>query len=273
MMKVRHATAPASLETATTAELRARYLLDDLFASGEVRATYTHEDRLVVAGATPAGDEPLVLATADPLRAAHFLARRELGVVNVGGRGEVLVDDTPYELGTLDGMYVGRGRRVAFRGAGARFYLVSATAHAEHDLAVFRRDEIAPVELGDQGSASVRRLYRYISSPDGHPSCQLQMGVTVVADGSVWNTMPPHLHDRRTEVYLYTQLPDDARVLHIMGEPGRTRHLWVCDGEAVISPSWSVHAGAGTRPYAFVWAMAGENNDYGDLEPVRVEEL
>lgn len=273
MMKVRQATAPASLETATTAELRERYLVDDLFVSGEVRATYTHEDRLVLAGAVPAGDEWLALATADPLRAEHFLARRELGIVNVGGVGEVLVDDSPYELGTLDGMYVGRGRHVAFRGAGARFYLVSATAHAEHDLAVFRRDEIAPVELGNQGGASVRRLYRYIWGPGGHPSCQLQMGVTVIADGSVWNTMPPHLHDRRTEVYLYTQFPDDGRVLHVMGEPGRTRHLWVADGEAVISPSWSVHAGAGTCSYAFVWAMAGENNDYGDLESVSVEEL
>jgi 4-deoxy-L-threo-5-hexosulose-uronate ketol-isomerase len=273
MMKIRQATAPASLETATTAELRERYLVDDLFVGGEVRATYTHEDRMVIAGAVPIGDQTLVLATADPLRAEHFLERRELGVVNVGGPGEVLVDDSPYELGTLDGMYVGRGRHVAFRGAGARFYLVSATAHAEHDLAVFRRDETAPVELGDQSGASVRLLYRYIWGPDGHPSCQLQMGVTVIADGSVWNTMPPHLHDRRTEVYLYTQLPDGGRVLHVMGEPGRTRHLWVRDGQAVISPSWSVHAGAGTSSYAFVWAMAGENNDYGDLEPVKLEEL
>lgn len=273
MMKVRQATDPASLETATTAELRARYLVDDLFVGGEVRTIYTHEDRMVLAGAVPIGDERLVLATADPLRSEHFLERRELGVVNVGGRGEVLVDDSPYELGTLDGMYVGRGRHVAFRGAGARFYLVSATAHAEHDLAVFRLDETEPVELGDQGGASVRRLRRYIWGPGGHPSCQLQLGVTVIAEGSVWNTMPPHLHDRRTEVYLYTQLPDDGRVLHVMGEPGRTRHLWVGDGEAVISPSWSVHAGAGTGSYVFVWAMAGENTDYGDLEPVALEAL
>jgi 4-deoxy-L-threo-5-hexosulose-uronate ketol-isomerase len=185
----------------------------------------------------------------------------------------VLVDGDRHDVGALDGMYVGRGRHVAFRGDGARFYLASATAHADCGLAVFRRDETVPVELGSQGGASARSLYRYIWGPDGHPSCQLQMGVTVIADGSVWNTMPPHLHDRRTEVYLYTQLPEDERVLHIMGEPGRTRHLWVRDGEAVISPSWSVHAGAGTSSYAFVWAMAGENNDYGDLEPVKLEEL
>lgn len=273
MMQVRQATAPASLETATTVELRERYLIDDLFVDGEVRATYTHEDRMVLAGAVPTGDETLVLETADPLRSEHFLERRELGIINVGGSGEVLVDDTPHRLGTLDGMYVGRGRRVAFRGAGARFYLASATAHADHDVAVLRREDTAAVELGDQSGASARSLYRYIWGPDGHPSCQLQMGVTVIADGSVWNTMPPHLHDRRTEVYLYTQLSGDQRVLHVMGEPGRTRHLWVGDGEAVISPSWSVHAGAGTGSYAFVWAMAGENNDYGDLEPVTLEAL
>lgn len=273
MMEVRQASAPASAETATTAELRERYLVSDLFADGEVRTVYTHEDRMVLAGAVPAGSGPLTLPAPDPLRADHLLQRRELGVVNVGGPGEVLVDDEPHPLGTLDGAYVGRGRRVAFRGDGARFYLVSAAAHADHGVAVFRRDETEPVELGDQRGASVRRLYRYVWGPGGHPSCQLQLGVTVIAEGSVWNTMPPHRHDRRTEVYLYTQLAADARVLHVMGEPGRTRHLWVRDGEAVISPSWSVHAGAGTGPYAFVWAMAGENTDYGDLDPVALEAL
>lgn len=273
MMEVRQATAPASVETATNAELRDRYLVDGLFADGEVRAVYTHEDRMVLAGAVPAGDEALPLPAFDPLRAAHFLERRELGVVNVGAPGQVLVDDAPYELGTLDGAYVGLGRRVAFRGAGARFYLVSAAAHADHGVAVFRRGEIEPVELGEQRGASVRSLYRYVWGPGGHPSCQLQLGVTVIAEGSVWNTMPPHRHDRRTEVYLYTGLSEGDRVLHVMGEPERTRHLWVADGEAVISPSWSVHAGAGTGSYAFVWAMAGENTDYGDLDPVVLEAL
>lgn len=272
-MEVRQATAPESLETATTAELHARYVVDDLFAEGEIRATYTHEDRMVLAGAVPAGDDPLTLDSADPLRTERFLDNRELGVINLGGPGEVVVDDTAHELGTLDGMYVGRGREVSFRGAGARFYLASATAHADHGVAVFRRDETEPVQIGDQAGASVRGLYRYVYGPDGHPSCQLQLGFTQIADGSVWNTMPPHLHDRRTEVYLYTQLPEDGRVLHVMGEPGRTRHVWLADGQAVISPSWSVHAGAGTGPYAFVWAMAGENNLYTDLEPVALEQL
>jgi 4-deoxy-L-threo-5-hexosulose-uronate ketol-isomerase len=227
----------------------------------------------VLAGAVPHEGQTLVLETADPLRADRFLERRELGVINLGDPGTVIVDDDEHELGEFDGMYVGRGRDVSFRGDGARFYLASATAHTDHGVAVLRRSEIEPVELGDQSQASVRSLYRYIWGPDGQPSCQLQMGFTVIADGSVWNTMPPHLHDRRTEVYLYTQLGDDGRVLHVMGRPGNTRHLWVRDGEAVISPSWSVHAGAGTGSYVFVWAMAGENTDYGDLEPVPVVDL
>src|SRR5690606_15166267 len=162
------------------------------------------------------------------------------------------VDGEATRLGRLDGMYVPRGRDVGFRGEGARFYLASATAHADGEVGVFRLDEVEPVDLGDQTSASKRGLYRYVWGPGGHPSCQLQIGVTVVADGSVWNTMPPHLHDRRTEVYCYTGLEDGARVLHVMGQPGRTRHVLLNDGEAVISPSWSVHAGAATGPYAFI---------------------
>lgn len=272
-MPVRHATAPESLETATTAQLRERYLLEELFVPGEVRATYTHEDRMVLAGAVPTGGATLELDTADPLRAEHFLERRELGVINLGSSGEVVVDGTSHELGKLDGIYVGRGRRVAFRGDGARFYLASATAHADHGVGVLRRAETEPVEIGTEAGASVRSLYRYVWGPDGHPSCQLQLGFTVIADGSVWNTMPPHLHDRRTEVYLYTDLDEGEKVLHVMGQPGHTRHLWVEDGQAVISPAWSVHAGAGTGSYTFVWAMAGENTAYTDLEPVALERL
>jgi 4-deoxy-L-threo-5-hexosulose-uronate ketol-isomerase len=273
MLDVRYATAPGSMETATTEQLRERFVLTGMFTPGAIRGTYTHHDRLVVAGAVPTGTEVLALEGGGPLGDGPFLGRRELGIVNLGGDGEVLVDGQPYGLGRLDGLYVPRGMEVAFRGEGARFYLVSATAHADGELALFRRDEVEPLDLGDQGGASRRSLYRYVWGPGGHPSCQLQIGVTVVADGSVWNTMPPHLHDRRTEVYCYTGLEDGARVLHIMGEPGRTRHVWLDDGEAVISPPWSIHAGAATGPYAFVWAMAGENADYTDLEPVPLDQL
>lgn len=272
-LDVRHATAPGSIETATTEELRARFVVGGLFVPGEVRGTYTHHDRLVVAGATPSGDEVLALGGSDAVGGESFLAHRELGVVNVGTEGEVLVDGEPHRLGRLDGLYVPRGADVAFRGDGARFYLVSATAHADGELAVFRHADVEPVELGDQSAANRRSLHRYVWGPGGHPSCQLQLGVTVVADGSVWNTMPPHLHDRRTEVYCYTGLQPGARALHVMGEPGRTRHVWLDDGEAVINPSWSVHAGAATSSYAFIWAMAGENAEYTDLDPVPLGSL
>lgn len=272
-LDVRHATAPGSIETATTADLRARFVVSGMFTPGAIRGTYTHHDRMVVAGATPTGTEVLELQGGGPLGDGPFLAHRELGIVNLGDPGEVLVDGDASRLGRLDGMYVPRGHDVAFRGEGARFYLASATAHADGDVGVFRLDEVEAVDLGDQAGASRRDLYRYVWGPGGHPSCQLQIGVTVVADGSVWNTMPPHLHDRRTEVYCYTGLQDGARVLHVMGEPGRTRHVFLDDGEAVISPSWSVHAGAATGSYAFVWVMAGENAEYTDLDPVPLEAL
>lgn len=273
VLDVRHATAPGSIETATAEDLRARFVVSGLFTPGRVRGTYTHHDRLVVAGAVPAGDDVLALAGAEPIGEGPFLDHRELGIVNLGDDGEVLVDGEAHRLGRLDGLYVPRRHEVAFRGAGARFYLVSATAHADGEVAVFRRDQVEPVDLGGQSGASRRSLHRYVWGPGGHPSCQLQIGVTVVADGSVWNTMPPHLHDRRTEVYCYTGLAPGARVLHIMGEPGRTRHVWLDDGDAVISPSWSVHAGAATGAYAFVWAMAGENATYTDLDPVPLDAL
>jgi 4-deoxy-L-threo-5-hexosulose-uronate ketol-isomerase len=267
----RHATDPGAVESATTAELRSRYLVTDLFVPGEVHATYTHEDRMVIAGAMPRSGA-LALPAWDLLGTPSHLSRRELGVVNVGGAGEVTVDGTAHRLDRLDGLYVGRGSEVSFRGEGACFYLVSTLADVTHPAATFSRDTIEPVRIGSAGDASERALYRYVWG-GGHPSCQLQFGVTVVAAGSVWNTMPPHLHRRRTEVYLYTGLAADARVVHIMGRPGATRHLMVADRQAVIAPSWSVHAGAGTTPYAFVWAMAGENTDYGDLTPIPVDQL
>ena len=272
-LDVRHATAPGSVETATTEDLRARFVVSGLFTPGRVGGTYTHHDRMIVAGAVPVGGDVLTLGGGDPVGEGPFLAHRELGVINLGEDGEVLVDGDAHRLGRLDGMYVPRGHDVGFRGEGARFYLVSATAHADGEVAVFRHDEVEPVELGDQAGANRRSLYRYVWGPGGHPSCQLQIGVTVVADGSVWNTMPPHLHDRRTEIYCYTGLQPGARVLHVLGEPGRTRHVWLDDGEAVINPSWSVHAGAATGSYAFIWAMAGENTEYTDLDPVPLEAL
>jgi 4-deoxy-L-threo-5-hexosulose-uronate ketol-isomerase len=267
----RPATDPDLLESATTAQLRARYLIDDLFVAGTVRGVYSHEDRMVIAGAVPASG-PLGLPAWDVIGTPTHLTRRELGVVNVAGPGEVHVDGVPYALGHLDGLYVGIDSEVMFSGPAARFFVVTAPSDVHYPTVQLRRDDVEPVHLGAARNASARHLYRYVWG-DKHRSCQLQFGVTVVADGSVWNTMPPHLHRRRTEVYLYADLPTDARVLHVLGRPGATRHLMVEDGQAVIAPWWSVHAGAGTAPYSFVWAMAGENTDYGDLEPVAVTAL
>lgn len=270
MLQVRYASAPESAETATMAQLRERYLASDLFVPGDVRGVYTYEDRMVIAGAVP-GDGVLTMPSWEMVGTPSHLTRRELGVVNVGGPGEVTVDGVVHPLGLLDGIYVGRGREVSFSGATAAFYIVSALADVTHPTATFTRDTVEPVLLGEGGLANERALYRYVWG-GGHPSCQLQFGVTVIADGSIWNTMPPHLHGRRTEVYLYAEL-GDARAFHLLGQPGRTRHVIVRDREAVINPAWSVHAGAGTGPYAFIWAMAGENTNYGDLTPIPMDEL
>lgn len=271
VVQVRYATLPDSAETATTAELRARYLVEDLFVPGEVRGVYTHEDRMVVAGALP-GAGTLSLPAWPVLGTPTHLTRRELGVVNVGEVGQVVVDGVAYTLGHLDGLYAGRGSDVEFRGADAAFYLVSVPAVVVYPVAVFGRDTVEPVEIGSDEGASCRSLYKYLWG-DVHPSNQLQFGVTVIAKGSVWNTMPAHLHERRTEVYLYADLEPSARVVHLMGRPGATRHLMVAGRQAVISPAWSMHAGAGTSSYAFIWAMAGENTTYTDLAPIPMDAL
>ncbi|TFC01027.1 5-dehydro-4-deoxy-D-glucuronate isomerase [Cryobacterium adonitolivorans] len=271
MISVRQTTGPDGLIGASTGDLRDKFLVQDLFVEGEFRGTYLADDRIVVAGVVP-GDHDIEPSGLDVLGTDLLLERRELGVVNLAEPGDVIVDGTPYRLGPLDGLYVGRGSKVSFRGKGARFYLVSATAHETHPTVLIARDSVAPVSIVDELGAGGRTLYRYVWG-GGHGSCQLQFGVTVLDLKSVWNTLPPHRHSRRTEVYLYTGLGPDHRVVHLLGEPNNTRHLIVAEEEVVIAPSWSLHMGAGTAPYSFVWAMAGENTDYTDLEPVKISDL
>ena len=271
MIQVRYSTSPSSVETARTADLREDYLVEDLFSTGEVRGVYTHDDRMVVGGAVP-GEERLELPAWDVLGTPSHLTRRELGIINVADSGHVLVDGEKFELGHLDGLYVARGSEVVFAGADAAFYFVSAPADITYPTTVLSHSAVEPMPVGTASGASERNLFRYAWGEDLR-TCQLQFGVTVIADGSVWNTLPPHLHDRRTEVYLYVDLAETDRVFHVLGRPGATRHLLVANRQAVISPPWSVHAGAGTGSYAFVWAMAGENNSYTDLSPVALEEL
>jgi len=270
-MDLRYATSPEQLPTFDTAALRAKYLVEQLFVLGEITACYTHHDRVVVGGAAPA-DEPLTLPTFEALRAEYFLANRELGIVNVGGTGTVTAGGETYTLPNGACLYVGRGTRdVVFANAaeaddrGAQFYLFSAPAHTTYPTQLVLRGQGNALELGDQLTSNRRTLNQYIHQ-NGIRSCQILMGVTELHPGSMWNTMPAHTHDRRTECYLYFDLPVDARVIHLLGAPTETRHLVVADRQVVISPSWSIHSGVGTAAYSFVWAMAGENQSFDDMD-------
>lgn len=268
-----HAAAAARM---TTDELRAHFLVTGLFVPGAVTLRPVDLDRVVLGGAVPLA-EPLALPNIEHLRAEYFCERRELGVLNTGGAGTVTVDGAAHPLAAHDVLYVGRGSRdVAFASDDpaepARFYLVSYPAHASHPTTRVTPDEADVLELGGQETANARRVRRYVHA-GGARSAQLVMGVTTLAPGSVWNTMPAHTHARRSEVYLYFGLPADALVLHLMGEPDQTRTVVARDGDVALSPGWSVHAGCGTRAYSFCWAMGGENQDYADMQGVAMGEL
>ncbi|WP_136587366.1 5-dehydro-4-deoxy-D-glucuronate isomerase [Microbacterium hydrothermale] len=271
----RYATHPEQIPGMTTAQVRERFLIDDVFVAGEVRLTYTHHDRIVLGGAVPAGSE-LALTGYPEIRSDYFLEHREVGIVNVGGPGTVTADGVVYELATGACLYLGRGiRDVVFadaRDAGAQFYLFSAPAHTTYPAALVSPGEGTVRELGDPLTSNRRTLNQYIHE-NGVQSCQIVMGVTQLHPGSMWNTMPAHTHDRRTECYLYFDVPDDARVVHLMGERDETRHLIVGDRQAVISPSWSLHSGVGTAAYSFVWAMAGENQSFDDMDAAPITDL
>lgn len=257
-------------------ELRKNFLVEDLFAQDQIKWVYSHYDRMMIGGAAP-GTAPLDLETQPVLRTPYFLERREMGVVNLGGKGIVEVEGEDFGLEKLGGMYLGRGtRRVQFRSESASdpalFYLLSAPAHQAYPTVCLTQAEAGPMTIGHPLTANQRTIYKYIH-PEGVQSCQLVMGVTVLSAGSVWNTMPTHVHDRRMEVYCYFDLPEHQRVLHLMGEPHETRHLWLTNHQAVISPPWSVHTGCGTSHYSFVWGMAGENQDYTDQDPIDLSSL
>ncbi|ACQ78905.1 4-deoxy-L-threo-5-hexosulose-uronateketol-isomer ase [Beutenbergia cavernae DSM 12333] len=271
-MDIRHSTHPDDAARLDPEELRARFLVEDLFAPGEVRLTLTHDDRIVIGGAVPDG-APLTLEPPAELRTATFCARRELAVVNVGdGAGTVTVDGSAFDLGHHDVLYVGVGASsVAFAGD-TRFYLVSAPAGARHPTTLARAADAETLHLGEPAASNVRSLRRYVHA-GGVASERLVLGITTLEPGSVWNTMPPHTHDRRTEVYLYTGLGAEGRVIHLCGRPDELRTLVVGDGQAVVSPPWSVHTGAGTAAYSFVWAMAGENQAFDDMDAVAVADL
>jgi len=275
LIEQRYATHPGDIPRMDTAELRERYLVEDLFVPGEVRAVYTHHDRVVLVGIAPTG-EPLALKGFPEIRSEEFFEHREAGIVNVGGAGTVDVDGTTYDLAHGACLYIGRGASTVTFSSGeaadARFYVFSAPAHASHPTTLVAPAEGNVRELGDPLTSNRRTLNQYIHE-GGVQSCQVVMGVTTLHPGSMWNTMPAHTHDRRTECYLYFDLPEEARVIHLLGRPDETRHMTVADQQAVISPSWSVHSGVGTSAYSFVWAMAGENKSFDDMDTFPVSEM
>ncbi len=260
---------PAEARRMTTAELRDAFLVSGLFVPGELTLRFLDLDRAVIGAAMPTV-APLELPNPPEMASEYFLERRELGIVNIGGPGRIGVAGTEHALARRDGLFLGRGTR-AVRFASddaanpARFYLVSYPAHATYATALVRPSTAYTAELGSQEGANRRTLRRYFH-PEGVRTAQLVMGVTDLAPGSVWNTYPPHTHARRTEVYLYFDLPANGLVFHMMGQPGETRHLVVHEGDVVLSPGWSIHSGVGTANYAFCWAMGGENQVFGDMQ-------
>ncbi|MCQ3975545.1 MAG: 5-dehydro-4-deoxy-D-glucuronate isomerase [Anaerolineae bacterium] len=275
-MEVRYAPDPSRFERMNTAEIRQHFLIEDLFGPGQIKLVYWHTDRLIIGSVTPT-NAPLALEAGRELAAAYFAERREIGVINIGGEGQITVDGVTYNLGKKDTLYIGRGsRQIEFSSLAATspasFYLISLPAHQTYPTQLARAEAVEAVALGSPAEANQRRLYKVIH-PEGIQSCQLVMGFTQLAEGSIWNTMPAHTHERRSEVYLYFDLATDAVVFHLLGQPTETRHLVVRNGQAALSPSWSIHSGAGTKNYTFVWAMGGENQAFSDMDAVKMEGL
>ena len=275
-METRFSPSQTEYPALDTERLRAAFLLDSLFTPGRVDLIYSDADRAIIGSAVPSASV-LKLAADAELRAAYFCERRELGILNIGGAGTVEVDGSRFELGSLDCLYVGRGSQsVTFANRDpsvpAAFYLLSYPAHANYPTSLARRADAAKVELGSVADANRRTIHKFIHT-GGIKSCQLVMGFTRLQEGSVWNTMPPHTHTRRSEVYVYFDLGADRRVMHFMGTPRQTRHLVVAERQAVISPSWSIHCGCGTGAYSFCWGMGGENQAFDDMDPAPLNTL
>ncbi|WP_324719949.1 5-dehydro-4-deoxy-D-glucuronate isomerase [Salinimicrobium sp. HB62] len=273
--ELRYAHHPNDVKRYTTEELRDHFLIPDLFQNDEINLTYSMYDRFIVGGAFPVNKD-LKLETIDDLKAENFLDRRELGVINVGGNGIVEVDGKEYQLARKEALYVGKGaKNVIFKKSGDEqpiFYLNSAPAHKEFPTKKVGKEDAEVIELGDEKYANKRILNKLIVNSIVE-TCQLQMGMTELVEGNVWNTMPPHTHARRMEAYFYFDLEEGQTISHFMGQPDETRHIFMKNHQAVLSPEWSIHAGAGTSNYTFIWGMAGENLDYGDMDKVDPDNL
>lgn len=274
--EIRHASHPEDAKSYDTSRIRHHFLIEKVFAANEVNIVYSMYDRMVVGGAMPAG-ETLKLEAIDPLKADYFTTRRELGIYNVGNDGEVRVGDTTYELGYKEALYIGRGdRHVYFSSKDAqkpaKFYFNSVTAHKEYPCRKITKKDAVVAHMGSLEMSNERDINKMIVS-QVLPTCQLQMGMTELATGSVWNTMPAHVHSRRMEAYFYFEVPEGQAVCHFMGEINESRHIWMKGEQAVISPEWSIHSAAATHNYTFIWGMGGENQDYGDQDFSKITDL
>ena len=274
--EIRYAAHPEDAKNYDTQRIRRDFLIEKVFADDEVNMVYSMYDRMVVGGAMPVG-EVLPLEAIDPLKAPYFTTRREVGIYNIGGTGVVKVGDESFELGYKEALYIGRGdREVTFASKDAQkpalFYFNSTTAHCTYPCRKVTKADAVVARMGSLETSNERNINKMLVN-QVLPTCQLQMGMTELATGSVWNTMPAHVHSRRMEAYFYFELPEDQAVCHFMGEPQETRHIWMHNQQAVLSPEWSIHSAAATHNYTFIWGMGGENLDYGDQDFFDIKEL
>ena len=274
--QVRYAVGQREMNQMGTEAIRSDFLIEDVFGSDEVKLVYSHFDRYITGGVIPVKGK-VFLDTIDSLKSEFFLERRELGIINVGGKGTVMADGQSYSLGYKEALYLGKGTKEVYFSSDtahkpALSYLNSTPAHHAYPSKKIGRDEAEIVELGAPETANARTIRKLIVNSIVE-TCQLQMGMTEIHSGSVWNTMPAHVHDRRMEVYFYFEVPEEQAVCHFMGAPNETRHLWMTNNQAVISPPWSIHSGCGTSNYTFIWGMAGENLDYGDMDACPIPTL
>ena len=275
-MKIRYASNNKDAKNYDTQRLRDEYLIENLFMENEIKLVYSHIDRIIVGGVFPI-TEKIKLKGGKELGSNFFLERRELGVINIGGPGIIILDNEEFILNNKDAIYIGLGiKEVFFKSLDiknpAKFYLNSAPAHCKYPTTLITLEKAKKVKMGDTSTSNKRTINQYIH-PDVCKSCQLVMGMTVLEDGSVWNSMPTHTHDRRMEVYFYFDMNENTRIFHFMGEPNETRHIIMKNEEAVISPSWSIHSGAGTASYTFIWGMAGENQTFTDMDHIEMKDL
>jgi 4-deoxy-L-threo-5-hexosulose-uronate ketol-isomerase len=275
-MKILHAVHPKDFIQYTTQQIRENFLLEGLLKPDKIEAVYTHYDRMIIGAAYPV-TTTLQLETYDELKSEFFLSRREVGIINIAGEGKVKIDGEEYTMEKLDCLYIGKGKeRVSFTSTNqktpAKFIFFSCPAHKEHPVQLMKPAQALPAELGSLDNNNHRTINKYIHA-QGIKSCQLVLGVTTFKPGSIWNTMPAHTHDRRMESYFYFDVAEGQRVIHFMGQPNETRHLFLNNEQGIVSPTWSIHSGVATGNYSFIWAMAGENMEFTDMDQVKLEEL